>query len=47
LAEHLEQKLGAGRRERHIAQFIDDQQLYRGQIALQLQQPSLIAASIS
>src|SRR5665647_2542796 len=43
LAEHLEQKLGAGRRERHIAQFIDDQQLYRGQIALQLQQPSLIA----
>src|SRR5487761_1966027 len=37
LAEYLEQKLGAGRRERHIAQFIDDQELYRGQVALQLQ----------
>src|SRR5450759_3944651 len=43
LAEHLEQELGAGRRERHIAQFIDDQELYRGQVALQLQQPPLIA----
>ena len=43
LAEHLEQKLGAGRRERHIAEFIDDQQLYRGQVALELQQPPLVA----
>ena len=43
LAEHLEQELGASRRERHIAEFVDDQELYRGQVALQLQQPPLIA----
>ena len=43
LAEHLEQKFCAGRRERHIAKFVDDQQLDRCEVALELQQPPLIA----
>src|SRR6266850_2498136 len=35
LAEDLEQQLGAGRRQGYIAEFIDDQQLVTGQLALQ------------
>jgi hypothetical protein len=35
LAEDLEQQLGAGRRERDVAQFIDDQKLVAGELTLQ------------
>ena len=35
LAEDLEQQLGASRRERHVAQLVDDQQLQAGELALQ------------
>src|SRR6266704_6178153 len=35
LAEDLEQQLGAGRRQRYVAEFIDDQQLVTSQLALQ------------
>src|SRR5258708_36225931 len=34
LAEDLEQELGAGRRKGYVAEFIDDQQLVTGQLAL-------------
>jgi hypothetical protein len=34
LAEDLEQQLGASRRQRHIAEFGDDQQFVRRQLAL-------------
>ena len=37
LAEHLEQQLGPGRRERHIAEFVDDQQLVAGELTLKAQ----------
>ena len=43
LGEHLEQQLGAGLGERHIAEFVDDQQLVAGELALQAQQPLLVA----
>ena len=33
LAEDLEEQLGAGRRERHMAEFIDDQQRQAGPAA--------------
>src|SRR3954454_1052583 len=42
LAEDLEQQLRAGLGERHIAQFIDDQQLCGGEILLQSQQAALV-----
>src|SRR5215212_8043395 len=42
LAEHLKQQLGAGLRERHIAKFINDQQLVAGQLALQAAQSLLV-----
>src|SRR3954453_2423368 len=42
LAEHLKQQLGAGLRERHIAEFINDQQLVAGQLALQAAQSLLV-----
>src|SRR5262245_59228620 len=35
LAEDLEQQLGAGLRQRHIAEFDDDEQLVAGELALQ------------
>src|SRR6266446_10883467 len=35
LAEDLKQQLGAGRRQRYVAEFIDDQQLVTSQLALQ------------
>ena len=34
LAEDLEQQLGAGLRQRHIAELVDDQQLVAGELAL-------------
>ena len=43
LAEDLEQQLRAGLGERHIAQFIDDQQLCGGEVLLQSQQATLVA----
>src|SRR3954452_13564996 len=42
LAEDLEQQLRAGLGERHISQFIDDQQLYGGEVLLQSQQAALV-----
>src|SRR6266478_483387 len=42
LAEDLEQQLGAGRRKGYIAEFIDDQQLVTGQLALQAEQSLLV-----
>jgi len=35
LGEHLEEQLGAGLGERHVAEFVDDQQLVAGKLALQ------------
>jgi len=35
LTEHLEEQFGANRRERHIAQLIDDQQLDHAEVLLQ------------
>ena len=43
LAEHLEEQLGADRRERHVAQFIDDQQLDRVEMLLQRPQTAFVA----
>src|SRR5882757_4552041 len=43
LAEDLEQQLAAGRRQRDIAEFIDDQQLVTSQLALQAQQALLVS----
>ena len=37
LAEDLEKQLGPSRRERHIAEFIDDQQLLTGELTLKAQ----------
>src|SRR5208283_2542198 len=42
LAEDLEQQLGPSRRERHIAEFIDDQQLVAGELTLKAQQPFFV-----
>ena len=41
LAEDLEQQLRAGLGERHVTQFIDDQQLCDGKVLLQSQQATL------
>ena len=43
LQERLEEQLGPGRRERHVAKFVDDQQLHGLQIALQLEKAPLVA----
>jgi hypothetical protein len=37
LAEDLEQQLGPSRRERHIAEFVDDQELLAGELTLKAQ----------
>ena len=42
LAENLEQQLRSGLRKRHVAQFVDDQQLCRGEVLLQSQQAALV-----
>jgi hypothetical protein len=44
LGEHLEEQFGAGLGERHVAKFVDDQQLVAGDLALQAQQPLLVAS---
>ena len=43
LAEHLEQQLGAGLRQWHEAQFIDDQQFIGSNLLLESQQLLLVA----
>ena len=43
LAEHLEQQLGAGLRQRHVAEFVDDQELVAGKLALKPQQSLVVA----
>ncbi len=40
LAEDLEQQLGPSRRERHIAEFVDDQQLVAGKLTLKGMHPT-------
>src|SRR5436305_15329045 len=42
LAEELEQQLRSGLGERHVTQFVDDQQLCGGEILLQSQQAALV-----
>ena len=42
LAEDLEQQFRSGLRQRHIAQFINDQQLCRDEVLLQSQKPALV-----
>ena len=42
LAEDLEQQFGSGWRERHVAEFIDDQQPVAGELALEPQEPFLV-----
>ena len=42
LAEYLEQQLGAGRRERHVTELVDDQGPVAGELALQAQQTLLV-----
>ncbi len=37
LAEHLKQQLGAGLRQRHEAELVDDQKLVGGELPLQAQ----------
>ena len=43
LAEDLEQQFGAGLRERHVAEFVDDQQLDGGELRLELEQAPFVA----
>src|SRR6266851_8733043 len=43
LAEHFEQQFGAGLGERHVAEFVDHQQLVAGKLALQPQQSLFVA----
>src|SRR3954462_4990412 len=43
LAEDLEQQLRAGLGERHVTQFVDDQQLCSSEVLLQSQQAALVA----
>ena len=43
LAEYFEEQLGTDRRERHVAQFIDDQQLDRVEMFLQGPQTAFVA----
>ena len=43
LAEHLKEQLGADSGERHVAEFIDDQQLDRVEMFLQRPQATFVA----
>jgi hypothetical protein len=43
LAEHLEEEFGAGFRQRHEAQFVDDEQFIAGDLLLEAQQLLFIA----
>ncbi len=42
LAEDLEQKFGAGRRQGHVSEFVNDQELIGGELSLQAQKPLLV-----
>ena len=44
LREDLEQQFGPGRRQRHVAEFINDQQLITGKLALNPKQPLLVTS---
>ncbi len=44
LAEDLKQQLSPGLRQRHVAEFVDHQELVAGELALQPQQPLLVAS---
>jgi hypothetical protein len=41
--EHLKQQFGAGLRQRHEAEFVDDQKLVGGELPVQAQPPLLVA----
>src|SRR3984893_11857073 len=43
LAEYFEEKLRAGLRERHIAEFVDDEQFDGGELRLEFQETPLVA----
>jgi hypothetical protein len=43
LAEYFKQKLRAGLRERHITQFVDDEQFDGGELRLEFQETPLVA----
>jgi hypothetical protein len=43
LAEYFEEKLRAGLRERHIAEFVDDEQFAGGELRLEFQETALVA----
>ena len=43
LAEYFKQKLRAGLRERHIAEFVNDQQFDGGELCLKFEKPPLVA----
>src|ERR1700752_2946437 len=43
LAEDLEEQLRTGLRERHIAEFIDNEELDGGELSLELEQTPLVA----
>ena len=43
LTEHLEEQFGTNGGERHVAQFIDDQQFDRVEVFLQCPQPAFVA----
>ncbi len=42
LAEDLEEELGAGLRERHEAELVDDQKLVAGELLLDAEEPLLV-----
>ena len=43
LAEYFEEKLRAGLRERHIAEFVNDEQFDGGELRLEFQETPLVA----
>ena len=43
LAEYFKQKLRAGLRERHITEFVDDEQFDGGELRLEFQETPLVA----
>jgi hypothetical protein len=43
LAEYFEEKLRAGLRERHIAEFVDDERFDGGELRLEFQETPLVA----
>ena len=43
LAEYFEERLRAGLRERHIAEFVDDERFDGGELRLEFQETPLVA----